>query len=307
MDNAAEKGTHILMTGATGFLGVPLSHRLLAAGYRLAVVARNPESAQRKLGAAVRVVGQLSDLPVLHYRAVINLAGEPLAAGRWNDLRKAHFRTSRIDTTKALFAHFQHIGRFPDVLVSGSAVGVYGEGGDSVLTENSPVGNGFAAELCRDWEEAATAFAEVGTRVCLLRTGMVLGSDGGALAKMLPAFRLGAGGRMGSGNQWMSWIHRQDWLGLALRCLDDKRLSGPINLVAPKPVTNAEFTRALGAVLHRPTLIPMPTGILRLAFGEMADALLLVSQRVVPERAMGGGYQFAFPELTLALEDILKK
>ncbi len=297
----------ILLTGGTGFIGVPLCRTLQERGDHLVVLTRDTLRAAKVLGTGVSLVSELSQLPARPVDAVVNLAGEPLASGRWNDRRKEEFRRSRIGTTEALLAHFQERGTFPRRMVSGSAVGFYGEGGDRPLTEADGAGTGFAAQLCRDWEAVAERFADAGTRVCRLRTGMVLGPGGGALQSMLLPFRLGLGGRLGSGRQWMSWVHRADLVRLIVHCLDQESLSGPVNGTAPNPVTNRYFTRSLAKTLHRPAMFPVPPFMLRALMADMADELLLVSQRVLPEAALESGFQFHFPELVPALEQILRK
>lgn len=302
-----DTGQEVLVTGGTGFIGVPLCHQLQARGARVTVLTRDTLKAAQLLGTGVNLVTALNQLPERAFDAVINLAGEPLGSGRWNARRKEEFRRSRIATTEALLEDCRQRDRFPRVLVSGSAVGFYGDGGERPLTEENDSGSGFSARLCRDWEAVADRFADAGTRVCRLRTGMVLGPDGGALKSMLLPFRLGLGGRLGSGRQWMSWIHREDLVRLILHCLDREEIVGPVNGTAPNPVTNRYFTRTLAAALHRPAFFPMPAPVLRLLVGDMADELLLVSQRVLPEAAIETGFEFQFPELGPALEQILSE
>lgn len=289
---------HVLVTGGTGFIGRALCPALLQAGHRVSVLTRDATRAARIL-PGVQALEDLAQADAAD--AAINLAGEPLAEGRWSETRKRRFRTSRIGTTRTLL---EWIARQPDAqrprcLLSGSAIGYYGDAGERVLDEASPAGDDFAAQLCRDWEAEAARARELGVRVTLLRTGVVLGRDGGALARMLPPFRLGLGGRMGDGRQWMSWIHRDDHVGLLLWLLE-RGGDGAYNATAPAPVTNADFARQLGKALHRPALLPAPAAALRLAFGEMAD-LLLGSQRVLPARAQQEGYAFRYPELGAAL------
>ncbi len=298
----------ILVTGATGFIGVPLCAQLQKLGYSLTALTRNPKTAEKRLGSKVELVTSLDQLGDRQFGAVINLAGESLASGRWNDKRKEEFRRSRIGTTEALFDYFRALGEFPEVLISGSAVGYYGNQGDRPLTEESPQNDdSFAEQLCRDWEAVAERFTDFGTRVCRLRTGIVLGRDGGALQSMLLPFKLGLGGRLGKGRQRMSWIHRQDIVGLIVFCLCQKAIHGPINGTAPNPVTNRVFTRTLARTLHRPAFLPVPAPVLRLLMGELADELLLSGQRVLPEVALVHGYVFQYPELGGALENILRK
>lgn len=297
--------TQILITGGTGFIGLPLCRALLDRGAELTVLTRNKRRAMRRLGSSVNLVERLEHLPEIGFDAVINLAGEPLASARWNAQRKEAFRRSRIGTTEALLEHFQALGRFPKRLISGSAIGFYGEGGDRPLTESDGPGVGFGAEMCRDWEAVADRFADMGVRVCRLRTGIVLGPDGGALKSMLLPFKLGLGGRISTGRQWMSWVHRDDLIGLILHCLDNESISGAVNGTAPNPVTNRVFTRTLAKTLHRPALFPVPAPVLRLIFADMADELLLASQRVLPEAALNSGYRFRYSELEPALQSIL--
>jgi uncharacterized protein (TIGR01777 family) len=295
----------VLVTGGTGFIGTSLCHLLAQKGFALTVLSRNPEAAVKVLPPHTMMIKDLADLPVAPCSYLINLAGEPLATHRWTAQRKEDFRVSRINLTRQLYETLAKRGTAPTVVISGSAVGVYGNRGNELLVESSSVGSGFAADLCRDWEEAGMRFAELGARVCLLRTGVVLDRGGGALQKMLPAFSMGLGGRMGDGSQWMSWIHRFDLIRLILFCLERESLSGPVNGVAPQPVTNNQFTQTLAIALRRPARIPVPRIVLRLMLGEMADELLLASQCVSPEAATKAGFQFSFLELTTALEDIL--
>ncbi|MDQ2077295.1 TIGR01777 family oxidoreductase [Marinimicrobium sp. ABcell2] len=296
----------ILVTGATGFIGTPLCARLQELGHPLTALTRDPSKARKRLGEQVELVTKLDDLGDATFGGVINLAGEPLAARRWNERLKAEIRRSRIGTTEALFEYFQRVGDFPEVLVNGSGIGVYGNQGDRPITEGSNLSDdSFSSHLCRDWEAAAERFTDRGTRVCRIRTGVVLGPDGGALQAMLPAFKFGVGGRLGDGRQWMSWIHRRDLIGIILLCLSNSSLVGPVNGTAPNPVTNRVFTRTLAKTLHRPSLLPVPGFGLRLLMGELADELLLAGQRVLPEVAPAHGYEYEFPELGPALEDVL--
>lgn len=293
---------HVLVTGGTGFIGKALCPALTRAGHRVTVLTRNRHRLHERRGD----IGYVSTLDAAEpAEVVVNLAGESLTAGRWNNTLKQRIRESRIGTTRALYdwvAAQPAISR-PQRLVSGSAVGFYGDGGERRLDEDAPPGEDFAAQLCRDWEAEAMRLEALGVRVALLRTGVVLGKHGGALARMLPAFRLGAGGQLGHGQHWMSWIHREDLVGLLLWLLEHGG-SGAYNGTAPAPVTNAEFTRVLGELLHRPTLLTMPEPMLRLLFGEMTD-LLLVSQRVLPQRAVREGFGFRHRDLRSALQAII--
>ena len=293
---------HHLITGGSGFIGSALCRSLLAHGHRVTVLTRDFERARGRVPEAVFLIDRLDFAEDVD--AVVNLAGENLAGGRWTAARKHEFVASRIGTTKRLLDWIARQDSPPKVLVSGSAIGWYGAHGDEELDEDADPGNDFSAHLCRDWEAEAIKAEALGVRVCRLRTGIVLGADGGALRKMLLPFRAGIGGRMGSGRQWMSWIARADLVALILWLIEHDGAHGPCNGTAPEPVTNAEFARALGAALHRPALLPTPAFALKILFGEMAD-ILLTGQRVVPKRASAGGFEFKYPDLAPALAAIL--
>lgn len=299
---------HILVTGGTGFIGSRLCLRLSEQGHRVAVITRRPREMRAALPAGVSLIeslDQLDQLPAVE--VIFNLAGEPLADRRWNTERKQVFYASRVGLTERLFDHFSsRVGAAPAVLVSGSAIGYYGGQGNEPVTESTCPSVCFASDLCRAWESMASQFENLGTRVCRVRTGIVLG-QGGALRAMLPAFRLGLGGPMGSGRHWMSWIHLDDMVAILLACMADTRLEGAINATAPTPVTNRDFAKTLGRVLGRPALLPMPEFVLRALFGELADELLLSSQRVLPERLLANQFSFTYTELEPALRSILKK
>ena len=307
MASDSVKSGNILITGGTGFIGRHLCDYLLEQGYQLWVLSRNLVAARNLLNAKVNVVGSLDELATIDFTALINLAGGSLASARWNDKTKQKFRASRVDFTHSLFDFFARIGRFPKVLLNASAVGFYGNCGDRLVDERESAGNDFAAQLCCDWEAAARRFETNGVRVCRVRFGIVLEQDGGALKQMLPAFRLGLGGRMGAGEHYMPWIHRHDLLRLMLFLLQHECVSGAINAVAPESVTNRQFTTLLAECLHRPALFRMPEFVLRLFFGEMAGALLLSSQRVVPTAAQSLGFKFEYSYLQQAFTAILKK
>jgi len=296
----------IVVTGGTGFLGAPLVEALVRAGHEVRLLLRRPRTGldprtQFWLWDAMAGEPPLEALEGAD--AVVNLAGEPVAQ-RWTSEVKRRIRASRVDGTRHLVAGLEKLRNRPRVLLSGSAIGYYGDRGDELLTEESPPGRGFLPEVCQEWEAAACRAREFGLRVVLLRTGIVLGRNGGALARMLPLFQWGAGGRLGDGRQWMSWIHLQDVIGLIQWALEQEQISGPVNVVAPHPVRNAEFTRALGRALRRPALFTVPRVILELLFGEMAQ-VLLESQRVKPAVAEREGFSFQFPVLDLALRDLL--
>lgn len=291
----------ILITGGTGFIGRALCAQLLQAGHRLSVWTRQPRSTAPVL-PGVQLIEDLSEAGEIE--AVVNLAGEPLMGRRWDDEQKRRLRDSRIGTTEKLLRWMTPQLRRPHVLISGSAIGYYGPRDGTPLDESATAGDDFAALLCRDWEHAAMEAESLGLRVCRLRTGIVLGRDGGALAKMLPSFRLGLGGPFGDGSQWMSWIHRSDLVKLIQWLLETEMAGGAYNGTAPEPVNNHDFARALARALHRPALLPMPAFALRLAFGEAAG-LMLSGQRVLPVHALAEGFPFRFPRLQEALQDLL--
>lgn len=296
----------ILVTGGTGFIGTALCQQLTMEGHLLTVLTRDAVKAQRIFGASLREIEHLHEIPRdCTFDVVINLAGEPLASGRWSNRRKAKFVESRIGTTEALLGYFKDREQHPDVLVNGSAIGYYGPHNDEVLDETGHGVPSFSHSLCRDWESAADAFTELGTRVCKIRTGIVLGPHGGALKSMMPSFRLGLGGPMGSGRQWMSWIHRQDLIRLIYHCINHSTIQGVLNGTAPNPVRNEEFCQALAAALGKRAPLRVPAPMLRLLMGEMADELLLSGQQVVPSYAQESGFEFEYPELQGALANVV--
>ncbi|MGH8455128.1 MAG: TIGR01777 family oxidoreductase, partial [Nevskiales bacterium] len=264
-----------LITGGTGFIGTALCARLQAEGHRVTVLSRNPARAQALFHGQVEIIGALDALTEANApEAIINLAGENLAGHRWNARWREAFVRSRVGITEQLLLYIARTPRKPRVLVSGSAVGYYGARGDEALSEDSPPGREYQSELCVAWEAVARQAESHGLRVCLLRTGIVLGNNGGALKSMLLPFRLGLGGHLGDGRQWMSWIHRDDLIGIILHLLRHESLRGPYNGTAPEPVTNREFARSLGAALRRPVLMPLPGFLVRLLVGGMAHLLL---------------------------------
>lgn len=296
----------ILITGGTGLIGRHLCKALLAEGYQLTVLSRHPETVAVKCGATVQAMASLNEwLPDRPFDAVINLAGEPIVDAYWSQQRKLALRDSRIELTGKLVQRIAVAKQEPSILLSGSAIGYYGDSGDMELHENASAGNDFAAQLCVDWEAAALVAEQHGTRVCLLRTGLVLSKNGGLLERMLLPFKLGLGARLGNGRQWMSWIHISDYVAFVLHLLHDGQAHGPFNMTAPQPVTNAEFTRTLAHSLHRPAFLCAPEAVLRLAMGERA-ALLLEGQRVFPANLVASGGQFKFPDLAGALEELLR-
>ncbi len=293
----------VLVTGGTGFIGGALCRRLADAQYSLVVLSRNPARVRPPALGIAALDEVAGGAP---FDAVINLAGEPIARGRWTSAQRSRIRDSRIAFTETLVDWVCRRQAQPSVWINASAVGFYGIAEvDDEVVEADGGDDSFSSGLCRAWEQSVSRLAAHGVRICLLRLGVVLGADGGALDRMLPAFRLGLGGRLGSGRQWMPWIHRDDVLDIIERCLTDPTLAGPINCVAPEAVTNATFTRALGAALRRPTPAHMPAWMVRLLFGQMGEELLLHGRRVVPQRLLAAGYPFRFPELAPALRAVL--
>ncbi|MCM0612256.1 TIGR01777 family oxidoreductase [Marinobacter sediminum] len=291
----------LLITGGTGFIGQVLCRDLLSKGYQLTVFSRQPVENVRAFCGRVEVVPDLNQLRAHPgFDAVINLAGEGIAEKRWSEQRKQDLRDSRIGVTETLVDVIRSWAKPPEVIVSGSAVGFYGDQGASVVTEETKPRDEFTHRLCRDWENAALRLADDGVRVCLSRTGVVVGPGGGFLSRMLLPFKLGLGGRLGDGRQYMPWVHREDVVNALVWMLEQSDASGPFNVVSPNPATNTEFTRCLGKVLHRPTLFPAPAPVLKLALGEMAG-LLLTGQQAVPDKLNKAGFQFSFPELEQAL------
>lgn len=298
----AGRSLRIAITGARGLLGQQLVPFLGTAGHTVTTLVRGkPKPGEVRWDPA----GSWDATPLDGYDAVIHLAGEPIAGGRWSEARKARIRGSRIDGTRSLTTALARLARPPKVFLSASAMGIYGDRGAEELTERSTLGTDFLGEVAQGWEEAATPLAATGARTVHLRFGVLLSPAGGALGKMLPAFLAGGGGRLGTGQQYMSWLTLDDALYLIHRALVDDRYTGPINAVAPVAPTNAEFTEVLGKVLHRPTLLPVPTLALTTLFGEMAHAAILASQRVVPERLQALGFEWRYPDLDGALRHLL--
>jgi uncharacterized protein (TIGR01777 family) len=296
----------ITLTGATGFLGARLVSELSEAGHELSILGRHKGSSLPSNARFTTWDATRSEPPpesLAGAAAVINLVGEPVAR-RWNDEVKRRIRASRVEGTRTLVRALSKVAPPPSVLVNASAIGYYGSRGDEILTEQSPAGSDFLANLTKDWEEAADSAEQFGTRVVKVRIGIVLGKEGGALTQMLRPFRFGLGGRLASGQQWMSWIHLDDVVGLMMFAMRNKAVRGPLNATAPNPARNSELTTELGRVLHRPAILPVPAIAVRALFGEMAD-FILASQRVLPKVAESAGYQFRFRELRGTLENIL--
>jgi len=294
---------HILLTGGTGLIGRQLCQHWLAQGHRLTVWSRHPEQVARLCGDAVRGVASLQEVigPV---DAVINLAGAPIADRLWTHKRKALLWSSRISLTETLLAWLESLAEKPAVLISGSAVGWYGDGGERELTEASgPVQDDFPSQLSVAWEETAQRAEALGIRVVLVRTGLVLAAEGGFLSRLLLPFKLALGGPIGNGRQWMPWVHISDQIALIDFLLHQRDASGPYNACAPHPVRNREFAKTLGQVLHRPAFMPMPTFVLKVGLGELSG-LLLGGQKALPERLLAAGFTFQFTELKAALDDL---
>jgi uncharacterized protein (TIGR01777 family) len=290
---------NITLTGATGFIGAVLVEKLKAKGHELTMLGRRPGGAEKFLKWD-SIADAFPAAAVEGADAIIHMAGEPVAQ-RWNDHVKRRIQDSRINGTRQLVHAIEAAAVKPKTLISASAIGFYGDRADEELDEFSKAGSGYLPKVCVEWENAAQAAAKLGVRVVLLRIGIVLHESGGALKTMLPFFRLGLGGPVGSGCQWMSWIHRDDLVGMLLWALEDQSVSGVINGVTPNPVRNVDFGRALGAVLSRPAVLPAPEFALRILYGEMAS-VVLGSQKVFPKVPVAQGYRFQFPELKTALQ-----
>lgn len=296
----------ILITGGTGFIGQSLCQQLTSKGYALTILSRQPTADVQALCGRVEVVG---DLELLRnhpgFNIVINLAGEGIADKRWTDRRKQTLRDSRVRLTNTLVDVIRSWGAFPAALVSGSAVGFYGDQGSQRVTEQTPPHDEFTHRMCRDWEQEALSLETNGVRVCLSRTGIVAGPGGGFLKRMLLPFRLGLGGRLGSGEQFMPWIHREDVVAALIWMAESETAKGPYNVVSPNPVTNRQFTKCLAGVLGRPAIFPAPVPVLKVALGEMSR-LLLTGQMAVPERLEAEGFRFQYPDLSPALADSIR-
>jgi hypothetical protein len=295
----------LLVSGSGGLIGSELIPSLSKAGHHVLRLVRRPTGGPGEVGWDPDR-GSIDAGALTGVQAAIHLAGENIAARRWSDAHRTRIRESRKRGTLLLAKALAGLPEPPLVMISASAVGYYGNRGDRLLTEDSGSGSGFLPEVCREWESATWTAAEAGTRVVCLRLGIVLTRQGGALARMLPAFRCGLGGPLGNGRQYWSWITVDDVIGIIERALLETALVGPVNAVVPNPVTNAEFSRSLADVLRRPAFLPVPAALLRLVLGEMADELLLASARVLPSRLLAVGYRFKHPELEAALRHLLK-
>jgi uncharacterized protein (TIGR01777 family) len=303
--NPQANAMRILISGATGMVGSALMRLLQLAEHQVRRLTRTKRQGDDVLWDPS--AGQIDGNALECFDGIVHLAGENIASRRWNEAQKARIRDSRVQGTRLLCESLAKLEHRPKVLVCASAIGFYGNRGDEVLDESSPAGSGFLADVCREWEAATQPAGDAGIRVVNLRFGVILSPTGGALAQMLTPFRMGVGGRLGSGQQYMSWIMLDDAIGIVAHALTAESLQGPVNAVAPEPVTNLEFTKTLGRVLGRPTIFPMPASVARLALGEMADALLLASTRVVPRMLEGSHYKFRHPQLEHALRHLLGK
>jgi uncharacterized protein (TIGR01777 family) len=296
---------HILLTGGTGLIGRRLCRHWLDQGHQLSVWSRKPDQVSRLCGAGVRGIAHPDDIGSQHVDAVINLAGAPIADRPWTRKRKMLLWDSRITLTEQLITWLERREQKPDVLISGSAVGWYGDGGERELDEESaPVSEDFASQLCIAWEETAQRAEAFGIRVVLLRTGLVLANEGGMMQRLLPPFKMGMGGPIGNGRQWMPWVHIEDQIAAIDFLLNREDAQGPYNACAPSPVRNREFAKTLAAILHRPAFMPMPAVALRLLLGELS-ILLLGGQRARPNRLQAAGFTFRFTDLHAALENLL--
>jgi uncharacterized protein (TIGR01777 family) len=296
----------VLVSGSSGPVGAALLPSLQAAGFAVTRLVRSSEAAAGKDQIVWDPSRPLSPDVVSGFEGVIHLAGETIV-GRWTGAKRRRILDSRTQGTGHLAEAAAKAAQRPRVFISASAVGYYGNGGDRTLREDSPSGEGFAAEVCRLWEAATQPAAEAGIRTAQMRLGVVMSADGGALPKMLPPFRMGLGGRLGNGRQWWTWVSVRDVVGAIQHVLKNESISGPVNTVAPNPVTNLEFTKILASVLKRPAIFPMPAFAVGLIFGEMGKELFLFSQRVEPAKLVASGYRFQHPDLRKALKAILRR
>jgi len=309
-----------LITGGSGFIGTALIKQLLLENHDVTVLTRNEiktakhfadvianEREDYQTQTKVKTIASFDAINLdQSFDVIINLTGQAIADKRWSDRVKQQLIDSRIDTTRELHNFLKEVMVKPDVFISGSALGFYGlRDNDEKINEEGATDNSFSSQLCQQWETEAKVIEDLGIRTCYLRTGIVLGKNGGALAKMLPPFKMALGGPIGSGKQWMSWIHMDDIVGMMRFAIENESIKGAINGTAPNPVTNKQFSKILGKVLKRPAIFPMPAFVVKLLFGQMGEELLLAGQRVVPDKLTQAGYEFIYPQLVDALEDIV--
>lgn len=293
----------ILITGASGLIGKALQESFREKGYEMLLASRSEPKNASQIRWDADTGFRDEDLERLEgLDAVIHLAGESIAGLRWTDEKKKAIRDSRVFGTRSMIETFDKLKQKPKTFIAASAVGFYGDRGDDVLTESSSAGKTFLAEVAKEWEAESRRAEDLGIRTVLLRSAIVLSKEGGALATMLTPFKLGVGGVIGDGKQWMSWISLDDVIGIVNYALEHENVRGAVNNTSPNPVTNEEFTKTLGTVLYRPTFLPLPEFAVHMVLGEMGDALLLDSTRVVPKRLMDAGYEFKYPELNTALK-----
>ncbi len=299
---------NILITGGTGFIGSALQEDLLRDGHNVVITTRHGESVWHEDRGVLRWVppALIPSEIISNIDTIINLAGEPIASGRWNKEKKERIMHSRVDTTRAIVQSIRNVNNPPKTLISASAIGYYGHHGEEYVTENTPPASDFLAEVCKAWEKEALMAEDAGVRVVLLRIGLVLEADGGMLKRMVMPFRFFLGGHIGNGRQWYSWIHRADLIGIIKYILENEAIKGAVNATAPNPVTNRDFCRALGKALHRPSWVHVPAFAVKLAIGEFGR-VVLTGQRVLPEKILKAGYEFKYADVEDALKAIYGK
>lgn len=296
----------VLITGGTGFIGTALARQLLAAGVRVSVLSRNADRAARHFENRITALESMDQIDAANApEVIVNLAGKNLGEQRWSADIKQQLIDSRVLTTQQVVDYIAHAEVKPVLLISGSAVGYYGARGDEALNEEAAPGNEFQSELCRRWEQTARQAEQYDVRVCISRTGVVMGRGGGALSGLEPMFRKGLGAVAGNGRQWISWVHMQDLIDMFLRFMVDDTLSGPFNNTAPNPVTNRQFAKTIGKVLQRPVLLSMPGWAMRLLYGEMAH-LYVTGQKVIPNRHLQSGFEYHYPDIESALREAMQ-
>ncbi len=296
---------HFLITGGSGFIGSRLTQKLIKNNHQVTILTRNIKQKYNPLINKAQLIDSLGK-PKENYDVIINLAGESIAHGRWTQQKKKRIFESRIRITEKLINYMDQQEKKPQLLISSSAIGYYGNNGNKAFVETSqPKNNSFTHTLCNTWEQTAYKAKKQKVRVCCVRTGLVLDCNGGLLAQILPSFKFYLGSSLGNGKQWMSWIHIDDLIGLFEHIIFHKDIEGPINATAPYPVTNKEFSKTLGKVIHRPSFFAIPPWILKFSFGEMGETLFLKGQKVLPQKALDTGYQFKYTELEEALKNIM--